>query len=159
MAMHTRRVGQNASHDPEFGERLRALIKAAGYRSARAFAIGGMGWPDDSGPQRLNNYIVKNRVPELATLIAMASALRISVPELLGHGAGSSPAEDGSHDILLHLLTLEGIDPVRADTIASSFLAAQRLYRAIPEDESLEALAKFSAHAAWLQHQPREQDT
>ncbi|MET3710378.1 transcriptional regulator with XRE-family HTH domain [Sphingomonas trueperi] len=156
--MQTALVGTNANHDPNFGPRLAALIKAAGYRSARAFAIKGMGWPEDSGAQRLANYLNKNRVPDLPTLVGMAKALGISVQDLLGLQAATSPEGDGSRDILLHLLEIEGIDPARANTLASAFLAAQQLYRAIPEDESLEALARFSAHAAWLQHQPPEQD-
>lgn len=147
--MHKLRV----AHDPEFGKRLRHYIEQAGYRSARQFAIKGMGWPEEAAAQRLNQYL-RGRVPKVETILGMSDALKVSVADLLGlHGANSA-ADEGLRGILQHLLALEGIDPDKADTIASALLGAQRLLRAFPDEEPLPTRTKFAARAAWLQHQP-----
>lgn len=148
--MHKLRV----ANDPEFGKRLRALIPLAGFKSARRFAIDGMGWPEEGGPQRLNSYL-KGRVPDVETLAQMASALRVSLPDLLGmHDANAAP-DEGWKGILIHLLELEGIPSDKADTIASVSIAAQRLLRALPEDDPLATRARYAARAAWIQRQPQ----
>jgi transcriptional regulator with XRE-family HTH domain len=146
--MHKLRV----AHDPAFGERLRHYIARSEYKNPRRFAIGGMGWPEDSGAQRLNQYL-KGRIPDVETLLAMSDAINVSVSDLLGlHGPSSAP-DEGLRGILQHLLALEGIEADRADTIASALLGAQRLLRAFPDEEPLPTRAKFAARAAWLQQQ------
>lgn len=140
------------AHDPEFGARLRRFIEQAGFRSARQFAIKGMGWPEDSGAQRLNQYL-KGRIPEVETLLAMADALKAPVADLLGLNGANSSVDEGLKGILQHLLALEGIAPDKADTIANALLGAQRLLRAFPDEEPLPTRTKFAAQAAWLQHQ------
>lgn len=140
------------ANDPEFGQRLREAIEAAGYRNPRRFAIDGMGWDEQSGPQRLINYL-KGRIPEVETLLALAEKLGTSVGALLNLQGVNSEADEGLKGILQHLLSLEGIDADKAGTIASVSLAAQRLLRAFPEDEPLPTRAKYAARAAWLQQQ------
>ena len=138
------------AHDTQFGERLRGLIANAGFKNARRFAIDGMGWGDQSGPQRLNQYL-KGRIPDAETLVQMATRLGVGIDELLGLDGVNAVAEAGMRDILTHLLQLEGIPPDRADTIANVSLEAQRLLKAFPEDEPLPTRAKYAARAAWLQ--------
>jgi hypothetical protein len=147
--MHKLRV----AHDPEFGERLRRLIPMAGYKNPRRFAIDAMGWPETAGPQRLNGYM-KGRIPDVETLVQMSEELHVSVADLLGLHDPSSSQDEGLKGILQNLLVLEGIAPDKADTIASTSLAAQRLLRAFPDEEPLPTRAKFAARAAWLQQQP-----
>lgn len=148
--LHKLRVAQ----DPKFGLRLRDAIARAKYKSSRQFAIEGMGWTAETGPQRLNNYL-KGRIPEVETLIAMADKLNESVSDLLGLRDPSSASEAGLRDTLRHLLELAGIEPEQADTIANVSLAAQRLYQAFPEEEPAPTRAKYAARAAWLQqHSP-----
>lgn len=144
--------------DPEFGERLRALIPLAGYKNPRRFAIDGMGWPESAGPQRLNNHL-HGRIPDVETLVQMAGALKVSVSDLVGLHNSSSAADEGMKGILRQLLELEGIPPAKADTIASTSVAARRLLEAFPEEEPLPIRAKFAARAAWLQQPTTEQDT
>lgn len=140
------------ANDPNFGERLRQFISESRYKNPRRFAIDGMGWGDQNGPQRLNQYL-KGRIPEIETLLSIADRLEVSVNAVLGLSGVNSDAEEGLRDILLHLLSLEGIPPDRADTIASVSLEAQRLLKAFPEDEPLPTRAKYAARAAWLQQQ------
>lgn len=152
--MHKRGV----ANDPEFGARLRKLIPLAGYKNPRRFAIDGMGWPEDGGPQKLNNYL-KGRIPDVETLLQIADTLRVSVSDLLGlHDINAAP-DEGWRDILQHLLELEGIPADKADTIASVSLAAQRLFRAFPEEEPLSTRARYAARAAWIQRQPLKTGT
>lgn len=146
------------AHDAEFGERLKHLIPLAGFKNPRRFAIEGMGWPDQAGPQRLGNYL-KGRIPDVETLVQMATALRVSVADLLGLHNPSSAADEGMKGILRQLLELEGIAPEKADTIASTSVAARRLLEAFPDEEPLTTRAKYAARAAWLQQQPTETDT
>lgn len=148
--MHKRDV----ANDPEFGARLRTLISLAGFKSLRRFAIDGMGWPEDGGAQKLNNY-VKGRIPDVETLLKMADALKVSVVDLLGMQDANSAPDEGWKDILQHLLELEGIPSDKADTIASVSLAAQRLFRAFPEEEPVETRARYAARAAWSQRPPQ----
>lgn len=130
-----------------FGDRLRAAIKAAGYRSERAFAID-MGWGPENGPQRVNNYTKRNRIPDRETLAAMARKLKTTPESLLNE------ADDQAlSDILSRLLHLEGIPPDRADTIASVFLAARRLHSTSPDEGDPRTRARLAAQYAW-QSQP-----
>jgi transcriptional regulator with XRE-family HTH domain len=142
----------SVANDPEFGARLRAMITLAGFKNPRRFAIDGMGWPTEGGPQRLNAYL-KGRIPDVETLVGIAEALNSTVGSLLGLDQVSSASDEGMRGILRHLLSLEGIEPDKADTIASASLAAQRLLRAFPDDEPLPTRAKYAARAAWLQQQ------
>lgn len=147
--MHKLRVAK----DPEFGERLRHLIPLAGFKNPRRFAIDGMGWPPEAGPQRLNEYL-KGRIPEVETLVQMAERLNTSVADMLGLHSPNSVPDEGLKGILRHLLELEGIHPDKADTIASALLGAQRLLSAFPDEEPLPTRAKYAARAAWLQQRP-----
>lgn len=127
-----------------FGRRLKAAIKEAGYRSARRFAIDALGWDENSGPQRLNNYINKDRIPDEDTLRLMLSKLKVSRDELLNEGA-----DRALRDILLQLCELEDIPRDRADRIATVFLEAKRLLGTYPQDGSPETRARLAAHSAW----------
>jgi hypothetical protein len=147
----------SVANDPRFGERLRQLIPLAGFKNPRRFAIEGMGWPEEGGPQRLNNHL-KGRIPDVETLVQMAGVLRVSLADLLGIGASFGP-DEGLHGILRHLLELEGIAPDKADTIASVSLAAQQLYQAFPDEEPVPTRARYAAHAAWLQQRNPERRT
>lgn len=148
----------SVAHDPEFGARLRTLIPLAGYKNPRRFAIDGMGWDADGGPQKLNNYM-KGRIPDVETLVQMAAALKVSVTDLLGVSGTSAIPDEGLKGILRHLLELEGISPDKADTIANVSLAAQRLLQVFPDEEPLLTRVKFAARAAWHQRQPQERHT
>lgn len=138
------------ANDPIFGERLRALIPAAGYKNPRRFAIDGMGWPDAAGPQRLNQYL-KGRVPDLETAVTMADRLNVTIATLLGLSDLNFGTDETLRDILRHLLALEGIAPEKADTIASASLAAQKLMQLLPDDDPLPTRAKYAARVAWTQ--------
>jgi len=138
------------AEDTKFGERLRELIPLAGYKNPRRFAIDGMGWLPDSGPQRLNQYL-KGRIPDLETAVEMADKLNVSIAGLLGVDDLSSGDDATLRDILRHLLSLEGIPPEKADTIASASLAAQRLLQLLPDDDPLPTRAKYAARVAWTQ--------
>lgn len=136
----------------EFGQRLKQAIKASSYRSARRFAVDAMGWPENGGPQRLQNYI-SGRVPDNKTLAIMCDRLGVSRVDLLGYDPSEEDAE--AHSVLRHLLEIAGIAPDQADTIASAALEARELLRGFPEDEALDSRARFAAHAAWRQiHSP-----
>jgi transcriptional regulator with XRE-family HTH domain len=139
--------------DPVFGERLRAAIVAAGYKSMRKFTLERLHWDAGSGPQRLQNYL-NGRIPDVETIGQLADATGSSVAFLLGLPA--SGADDPElRDILVHLLALADIPADTADTIASAALEGRRLLRAFPEEEPLATRAKFAARAAW--HQRRSQ--
>lgn len=148
----------SVAHDPEFGERLRHLIPVSGYKNPRRFAIDGMGWPEQAGPQRLNGYL-KGRIPDVETIVLMAGALGVSVADLLGLHSTSSAVDEGMKGILRQLLELEGIAPDKADTIANASIAARRLLEAFPDEEPLPTRVKYAAHAAWLQRQSPTQGT
>lgn len=128
-----------------FGDRLRAAIKAAGYKSERAFAIELWG---PGGPQRVNNYTKHNRIPHRDTLALMARKLK-TTPEALLNEAD----DEALSDILSRILHLEGIPPDRADTIASVFLAARRLHSTSPDEGDPRTRARLAAQYAW-QSQP-----
>lgn len=138
-------------HNPgmSFGERLRRAIKAAGYKSARQFALDGLGWDAASGPQRLQNYITKDRVPDRETLKLIAGKLGTTPAALLNEAIDA-----GLRDILLTLLELEGIPRDKADTLADAVLEAKRLLEVFPDDAPLQTRATHAAHAAWRQQQP-----
>lgn len=142
-----RHIGRMATQplDTAFGERLKAAIRRAGFKSDRRFALDGLKWDASNGPQRLSNYI-KGRIPDAPTLRQIAAALSIPPSELLSGDDGA-----GLRDILLHLLELEGIDRDRSDTIASVFLEAKRLLETFPDEAELPTRARFAAHAAWQQ--------
>lgn len=133
-----------------FGQRLRAAIKAAGYKSERKFALD-LGWDPGSGPQRLSNYILKGRIPDRDTLKQMAAKLKTTPEALLNE------ADDAAlRDILLHLLELEGIPLDKADTIATAFLVARRLHSAAATEGDSQMRARLAAHFAW-QSQPHQE--
>jgi hypothetical protein len=131
-----------------FGDKLRSAIRAAGFKSPRRFAIDGMGWPESSGPQRLDNYL-KGRIPDVPTVMAMASALNVSLGTLL-----SEATDDALRDILSSLLALEGIPEDKADTIANVAIVAKALLETLPDETPLPARARLAAHAAWRTQQP-----
>lgn len=139
--MHSRTMAR----DVKFGARLKAAMIAAGFKSARKFATEGLGWSEDNGPQRLNNYL-KGRVPDYETLRQLAQVLKLAPSSLLSEGV-----DDGLRDILLQLLVLEGIPDDKADTLASAALEARRLLETFPDDDPLPTRAKFAARAAWHQ--------
>lgn len=135
-----------------FGKRLRAAIKASRFKSNRRFAIEGLGWPPDNGAQRLQNYL-DGREPDFETVKSMARALDISPSDLISEGV-----EDGLRDILLQLLSLGGIDPDKADTIANATLEAKRLLESESgqEDSPLGTRARLAARLAWRAQQRPE---
>lgn len=135
-----------------FGCRLKAAIKGAGYKNPRRFAIDGLGWDEQGGPQRLQNYI-NGRVPDRETLKLIAAKLGTSPGELLNESVDA-----GLRDILLTLLELEGIPVEKADTLASAVLAAKRLLEAAPNDGPLATRAKIAAHAVWQTQRPQSPD-
>lgn len=144
------------ANDPEFGRRLKRLIKESpDFRSARAFAIDGLGWPIDGAAQRLQHYL-NGRIPDVETLVQISDALKVTVADLLGISGSSYVPDEALKGILQHLLELEGIAPDKADTIASASLAAQRLLQVFPDDEEpLTTRTKFAARAAWHQQRPQ----
>jgi hypothetical protein len=144
------------ANDPAFGARLRQLIPLAGYKNPRRFAIDGMGWSEDGGPQRLNTYL-KGRLPDIETTVTMAEKLKVSVADLLGLHEASSANDEMLGGILRNLLLLADIPADKADTIASASLAAQRLLLGFPDDEPLPTRTKYAARAAWIQQQPPAQ--
>lgn len=137
-------------NDPAFGERLKRLIEDAGYKSARKFALEGLGWPADNGAQRLNNYL-RGRIPNIEIAALMAGKLGVTVMALYGLDDTHSEPDAALADILRHLLALEGIAPERADTIASASISAQRLLGVLPDDDPLPVRLKYATHAAWHQ--------
>ena len=146
------------ANNPEFGARLRSAIDAAGYKNPRRFAIEGLGLPEASGPQRVQNYL-KGRIPDLETVVQIAEAAKTTVSDLLGIADVSETDGAGLQGILRQLMQLEGIPPDRADTIASAAIAAQRLLQAFPDEEPLPTRAKFAAHAVWHQQRSPEPGT
>lgn len=143
------------ANDPEFGRRLKRLIKESpDFRSARAFALDGLGWPIDGAAQRLQNYL-NGRIPDVETLVQISDALGVTVADLLGISGPSYVPDEALKGILQHLLELEGIAPDKADTIASASLAAQRLLQVFPDEEPLTTRTKFAARAAWHQQRPQ----
>lgn len=154
---HALRQKRAVEKDPAFGERLLGLIKQSPYKNRRRFAIDAMGWPEENGPQRLQNYL-NGRVPDIELAAMMAEKLGVSVMALYGlpeDGSDSPSAvtDESLKDILLHLLSLEGIEPEKADTLASACLAAQRLLRVLPDEDPIATRAKYAARAAWHQRQ------
>jgi hypothetical protein len=133
-----------------FGERLKKAIKEAGYRNQRRFAIDALGWDDASGPQRLGNYITKNRIPDEETLRHILSKLKVSREELLNEGT-----DDALRDILIRLFELEDIPPDKADTIATVFLEAKRLLATYPDEGEPQTRARLAAHSAWHRQPPQ----
>jgi transcriptional regulator with XRE-family HTH domain len=132
-----------------FGCRLRDAIRAAGFKSARRFALDGLGWDEATGPQRLQNYL-GGRIPDRDTLKLIAGKLGTTPGELLNEGA-----DEALRDILLPLLQLGDIPPDKADTIASAFLEAKRLIEVLPDEGPMQTRARIAAHAAWqTQHYP-----
>lgn len=142
-------------YDKAFGDRLRALIKASGFKNPRRYAIDGLERPADSGPQRLNNYL-KGRVPDVETARIMAESLNVTAMRLYGLDEANTAADVALIDILRHLLSLEGISADKADTIASASLAAQRLLQRLPDDDPIQIRVKYAAKAAWHQQQMPE---
>ena len=140
----------SVASDPSFGERLRVLIGAAGYKNPRRFAIDGMGWPETAGPQRLTNYL-KGRLPDIETGAKMAEALKINIGDLYGLDQANSENDEALLDILRNLMSLEGIPPETADTIARTSLVAQRLLQRLPDDDPLPTRVKYAARVAWTQ--------
>lgn len=137
-----------------FGARLKTAIDASKYKNPRRFAIEALGWPESSGPQRLNNYINKNRLPDKAILALMASKTRTTVSYLLNDGV-----DDGLRDILRSLLQLSGIPGDTADTIANVAIEAKLLLEALPDEGDPQMKAQLAAHAAWRSQQPQAPDT
>jgi transcriptional regulator with XRE-family HTH domain len=137
-----------------FGERLMAAIEASSYKNQRAFAIDGLGWDEASGPQRLSNYIKKNRVPRHDTLQKIAAALK-TTPQALINGN----ADAALKDILLRLFELADIPADTADTLATAFLAAKRLHETYPEDVEPRQRVRLAAHSAWHLQPPLARGT
>lgn len=132
-----------------FGTRLKAAIRQAGYKSARRFAIDGLGWDEQGGPQRLQNYI-NGRIPDRETLKLIASKVNTSPSELLNEGVDA-----GLRDILLTLLQLEGIPAEKADTLASAVVEAKRLLEAAPAEADLGTRARLAAQLVWQTQHPQ----
>lgn len=131
-----------------FGERLKAAIKSSEFKNPNRFAVA-LGW----SPQRVNNYIKKDRVPDKLTLQVLATKLKTTPDALV-----SEDDDSGLRYILLHLLGLEGIPEDRADTIASAFLAAKRLLATFPEEGEPQTRARLAAHSAWQLQPPPTHD-
>lgn len=129
-----------------FGERLLAAIQASEFKNPNRLAVA-LEW----SPQRLNNYIKKSRVPDRASLRALAAKLKTTPEALL-----SEDDETALRDILLRLFELEGIPEERADTIASAFLVAKRLLSTFPDEGELQTRARLAAHSAWQTQLPQE---
>lgn len=128
-----------------FGERLLAAIQASEFKNPNRLAVA-LEW----SPQRLNNYIKKNRVPDRTALRVIAERLKTSPEALLDEGD-----EDALRDILLRLFELEGIPEDRADTLASAFLVAKRLLATFPDEGELQTRARLAAHSAWQTQPPQ----
>jgi transcriptional regulator with XRE-family HTH domain len=128
----------------QFGEKLESAIRASEFKNPNRLAVA-LGW----SPQRLSNYIKKDRIPDRPSLRAIAEKLKTTPEALISEGD-----ENALRDILLRLFELEGIPEDRADTLASAFLVAKRLLSTFPDEGELQTRARLAAHSAWQTQPP-----
>lgn len=128
------------------GERIMEACTALGISQAE------LARRCDLSPQRLNNYILNKRPPDLRSLVKIADALNVTPDDLLGANA---PSDAELTDILGRLLELEGLDPARAHTIAEAVSATHQVLKALPDQAADADARRLAAHAVWLGKQPR----
>lgn len=138
-----------------FGARLLGLIEKSDWENQRRFAIEALGWPESSGPQRISNYITKDRAPkDRKVLRKMAELLKTTPDFLLNEGS-----DDELRDILLQLLELAGTPDDKADTIASAFFGAKRLLAVYQAEGEPPMTPRVAARSAWHLQSPQAPGT
>lgn len=128
------------------GERIMEACTALGINQAE------LARRTDLSPQRLNNYILNKRPPDIQSLVKIANALNVTPDELLGV---SGPSDEELTDILGKLLELEGLDPQKAGTIAEAVSATHRVLNALPDQAGDAERRRLAAQAVWTAKQPR----
>lgn len=109
----------------EVGERIKQAWERAGFKNQRQ-AAQALGW----SAQRLSNYIVKGRVPDVAALQHMAATFGVPASWFISENDDKGAALG----ILLKLFDLMGIDQDEARIFANVYLESLELYEAQQAD-------------------------
>jgi len=96
--------------------------------------------------QRLNNYIHGRRMPDLSTLVRLASVLATSTDWLLGARDDRLALECA---VWTELLKASGRTADEALTMTDAAAEALRLLSVLPDEGDVVLRSRMAAHAAW----------
>lgn len=97
--------------------------------------------------QRLNNYIKARRMPDLPTLVRLATALETTTDWLLG--IGEDHRLDVAREILRELLGAAGLSAEQIEAILAATVEAMRLLAVLPGEGTDPLRSRIAARAAW----------
>lgn len=124
----------------QIGKRIRARIGELGLDQTTVAESAGV------SVQRLNNYIQGRRMPDLPTLVRLASALQTTTDWILG---AQETRVDAAQAILSELLAAAGVPAERAGVIVDAVPEAMRLLSVLPDEGSAGLRSRMAARAAW----------
>jgi transcriptional regulator with XRE-family HTH domain len=123
-----------------FRDRLRKAITASGRSQAAIARAAGI------SPQRLNNYLARDSMPDMTVIDRLAAAIGCDAEELVRGGESLRTALEA---ILARVLELDGQNPARASALAKVTVEALKIQRGLPDEGDIDLRSRLAASAAW----------